>query len=270
MTEPGQTDTYSLSDHVKAIHDHAGKGIVEYCIYDTGELIPEYIRKYNMQGQELVEIDSSKTKAEGVNLMQREISHIEGEYIRHNPDAIAASIIQLICDDLKFRDMQNDTKYVLLNDRLKEAKKNLKENSKNESFRQPKRKAQKDESKFFQKYKERIEAIQEAEIKTMVKEGIPIEEIKEKKAKKAITKKTQAIVNKATTTTKKTTSNKKGKKETKPKLTREEIQTLEEIQKKEFIEAINNLRKDELKDKKPQKQETKGKQTSKAKTKSKK
>ncbi len=55
--------------------------------------------------------------------MQRDLSYVVGDRIRHNPDAIAASIIQLICDDLKFKDMQNDTKYVLLNDRLKRSKK---------------------------------------------------------------------------------------------------------------------------------------------------
>lgn len=176
MTEPGQTDNYTLSDHIKAIHEHAGKGVIEYCIYDTGELIPEYIRKYNMQGQDLVEIDSSKAKAEGIYLMQREISHVTGQYIRHNPDAIAASIIQLICDDLKFKDMQNDTKYVLLNDRLKQAKKSLKQNKKNDNFRKTKKQKPKGESKFARKYKERIESIQESEIKMKVKAGIPIEE----------------------------------------------------------------------------------------------
>ena len=107
MTEPGQTDSYTLSDHIKAINEHTGKGVIEYCIYDTGELIPEYVRKYNMQGQELVEIDLSKAKEEGVYLMQREISCITDGYIRHNPNAVAASIIQLICDDLKFKDMKN-------------------------------------------------------------------------------------------------------------------------------------------------------------------
>ena len=176
MTEPGQTDNYTLSDHIKAIHEHAGKGVIEYCIYDTGELIPEYIRKYNMQGQDLVEIDSSKAKAEGIYLMQREISYVTGQYIRHNPDAIAASIIQLICDDLKFKDMQNDTKYVLLNDRLKQAKKSLKQNKKNDNFRKTKKQKPKGESKFARKYKERIESIQESEIKMKVKAGIPIEE----------------------------------------------------------------------------------------------
>ena len=176
MTEPGQTDNYTLSDHIKAIHEHAGKGVIEYCIYDTGELIPEYIRKYNMQGQDLVEIDSSKAKAEGIYLMQRDISYITGEYIRHNPDAIAASIIQLICDDLKFKDMQNDTKYVLLNDRLKQAKKSLKQSKKNDNMRKTKKQKPKGESKFAKKYKERIESIQESEIKMKVKAGIPIEE----------------------------------------------------------------------------------------------
>ena len=114
MTEPGQTDNYSLSEHIKAINDHAGKGVIEYCIYDTGEIIPEYIRKYNLQGSELVEQDTSKVKVEGVSLIQRNLSQIENGYIRHNPDAIAASIIQLICDDLKFNNMENNTQYVML------------------------------------------------------------------------------------------------------------------------------------------------------------
>ena len=52
--------------------------------------------------------------------------NIDAEFIRHNPDAIASSIIELVCEDLKFRDMQNDTQYLMLNSRLKETKKKLK------------------------------------------------------------------------------------------------------------------------------------------------
>ena len=126
MTEPGQTDNYTLSEHIKAINEHVGKGVIEYCIYDTGEIIPEYIRKYNMEGSELVEQDTSKVKVEGVYLMQRNLSHIENGYIRHNPDAIAASIIQLICDDLKFSNMENNAQYMMLNNKLKDSKKSLK------------------------------------------------------------------------------------------------------------------------------------------------
>lgn len=178
-----------MSDHIKAIIEHAGKGVIEYCIYDTGELVPEYIRKYNMQGQDLVEIDTSVAKEQGIYLMQREISHVQDDFIRHNPEAIAASIIQLICDDLKFKDMQNDTKYVLLNDRLKNAKKALKESSRNDNFRRTKKKKERGESKFQKKYRERIESIQESEIKMKVKSGIPVEEAEKEVIKKQNTKK---------------------------------------------------------------------------------
>ena len=175
MTEPGQTDNYSLSEHIRAIQEHAGKGVIDYCIYDTGEIIPEFIRKYNMEGSELVEQDISRAKVEGVNLMQRNLSYIDGDYIRHNPDAIAASIIQLICDDLKFKDMQNDTQYMMLNDKLKNAKKSMKSDKKAEKQNTNKKTKQdknntRQQSKFFKKYQDRIESIKESELKLKQKE----------------------------------------------------------------------------------------------------
>ncbi|MBR2587596.1 MAG: YvcK family protein, partial [Bacilli bacterium] len=117
MTEPGQTDNYTLSDHIKAIIDHAGEGIINYCIYDTGEVVPEIIRKYNMKGSDLVQQDTAKAKSLGMHLLKRDLATVEGERIRHNPDAIAASIIELICEDLKFRDMQNNPEYMILNNK---------------------------------------------------------------------------------------------------------------------------------------------------------
>ena len=144
-----------------------------------------------MQGQELVQIDAAKAKEQDVYLMQRDLSYVVGDRIRHNPDAIAASIIQLICDDLKFKDMQNDTKYVLLNDRLKEAKKSLKENKKNDNMRKTKKKKERGKSKFFEKYQERINSIQESDEKLKVRKEQEEKEKQEflKEVKKEKTKK---------------------------------------------------------------------------------
>ena len=175
MTEPGQTDNYSLSEHIKAINEHVGKGVIEYCIYDTGEIIPEYIRRYNMEGSELVEQDVSKAKVEGIYMLQRKLSHIENGYIRHNPDAIAATIIELICDDLKFSNMENNTQYMMLNNKLKDNKKNLKkkvrENEKKlKDIKKEKTKGTRGKSKFFEKYSDRIESIKESDLKMKQKE----------------------------------------------------------------------------------------------------
>ena len=163
MTEFGQTDNYTLSEHIKAILDHAGKGIVDYCIYDTGEIIPEYVRKYNKEGCELVEQDVSNVKGMGVKLIQRNLSTIEDDAIRHNPDAIATAIIQLICDDLIFNDMQNNPQFLKLDSKVKETKKKLK-NDKQMQYTKKKRKknSKNKNSKFFEKYNDRIESIRES------------------------------------------------------------------------------------------------------------
>ena len=170
MTEPGQTYNYSLSDHISAINAHAGGPIIDYCIYDTSEIVPEYIRKYNMQGYELIEQDIQKVKNLGVKVMQRNIATVQGEYIRHDPDAVAQAIIELVCEDLKFKDKQNDMKYMLLNDRLKSSKKHNKRIKRN---REKKNKKQlQGKSKFFEKYQDRISSIQESDIKLKEKEKL--------------------------------------------------------------------------------------------------
>ena len=168
MTEYGQTDNYTLYDHVKAIIDHAGKGIIDYCIYDTGEIVPEYIRQYNKEGAELVEQNVSKVKAEGIKLIQRNLSTIENGRIRHNSDVIATSIVQLICDDLKFRDMQNDTQFIMLDSKIKDTNKKIKSTTNKKKNKKKNKNKKRSNSKFFEKYNDRIVSIQES---THIKEN---------------------------------------------------------------------------------------------------
>jgi len=174
MTEPGQTDNYTLSNHIGAILDHAGKGIVDYCIYDSGEIIPEFVKIYNRRGQDVVEQDTQKAKELGIKLLEKNLSQVVGDNIRHNTEAVAESVIELICDDLKFKDEQNDPKYVMLHTKLKEDKKiNKKINKqKRKQIKQSKKAIEEKEnnikkgsSKFSSKYKDRIKSIQESEFK---------------------------------------------------------------------------------------------------------
>ena len=168
MTEPGQTDNYSVSDHLNAIIEHCGKGIVDYCIYDTGEIIPEMIKKYNMEGQDLVEQNIDKVK--GITFLQRNLAMVADGYIRHDPTLVASSIIELICDDLKYQDKQNDPQYMMLNNKLREDKRihKIQEQMKKKEKRlskhpERKNKHQKGKSKFANKYSERIDSIRTAD-----------------------------------------------------------------------------------------------------------
>lgn len=165
MTEMGQTDEYTLSDHIKAIQDYIGEGIIDYCIYDTGEIVPEFIHRYNLKGADVVLPDTVKARALGVKLIQRNLSKIEGDSIRHDSDVIASTIIQLVCDELEFKDMENDSQYMTLNSKLLETKRERRIRERKErKFRKSGRKIferrdKSKKSKFNEKYNKRIESI---------------------------------------------------------------------------------------------------------------
>jgi len=209
MTEPGQTDNYSVSDHLNAIIEHCGNGIVDYCIYDTGEVIPELIKKYNKEGQDLVEQDIDKIR--GIKFLQRNLSMVANSHIRHDPGLVAASVIELICDDLRYQDKQNDPQYLMLNNKLRQEKrigkikKAMKKKEKKKSMEGKRLKTPKSKSKFSSKYKDRIEAIREAdeklknpeEIKEMTKKEIKEEKKKQKEEQKLEKKQTEEIEAKA-------------------------------------------------------------------------
>ena len=174
MTEPGQTDNYTVSDHINAILEHCGKGIVDYCIYDTGEIVPEIIKKYNKDGQDLVEQDIDKIK--GIKFLQRNLATVTDGYIRHDPNLVASSIIELICDDLKYQDKQNDPQYMMLSNKLREdkriqkiQKKMEKKEKKNIKSPSKAKETKRGKSKFSSKYSERIASIKEADEKTKKK-----------------------------------------------------------------------------------------------------
>lgn len=173
MTEMGQTDEYKLSDHIKAIVDYVGKGIIDYCIYDTGEIIPEFIHKYNEEGKDIVIPDVTKAKEYGIKLIQRNLSSIEDDKVRHDSDVIATTIIQLICDELKFEDMQNDSEYMMLNSKLKETKREIHKRERAERrFRKSGRKQferREEDSKFKEKYNKRVQSIKESDKKAKAK-----------------------------------------------------------------------------------------------------
>lgn len=164
MTEPGNTDDYDVSEHIDAIKAHAGEKIVDYCICDNGDIIPEFLRKYNREGSSLVNIDTPKLRGKGIRVVKADVSCVEGEYIRHNPDELAKVIIELICNELKFKDKQSDEQYLLLNSKLKEEKKKkpAKRIKKQPAKIQNKEKGRKS-SKFSNKYQERIKSIKESE-----------------------------------------------------------------------------------------------------------
>ena len=163
MTEPGLTDNYSVADHVNSIIDHCGEGLMDYCLYDTGEVIPEYIKKYNLDGADLVEQNLKDVKERKIKFIKENLSVIKDDNVRHNANLIADLVIQIICDDLKYMDKHNEPEYVMMNSKLK-ADREINKKKKRTSKNKTKGKTQKrvGNSKFASKYQERIKSIKDS------------------------------------------------------------------------------------------------------------
>jgi len=162
MTEPGLTDNYSVADHVNSIIDHCGEGLIDYCLYDTGEVVPEYIKKYNLDGADLVEQDLKNVKERKIKFIKENLSLIKDDSVRHNANLIADIVIQVICDDLKYMDKQKDPEYMMMNSKLKADKVIIKRQKRAKKEKESGKKPRKvGNSKFANKYQERIKSIKD-------------------------------------------------------------------------------------------------------------
>lgn len=181
MTEPGLTDNYSVSDHINAITEHCGERLIDYCLYDTGEVIPEFIKKYNRDGADLVEQDLSEVKEKRIKFVKENLSVIVDGCVRHNASLIADFTIQMICDDLKYMDKQNDPEYLMMNTKLKadkEINRKKRKALKKKDTEKKESNEKRSKSKFANKYSERIESIRSSDKKS--------EERKKKQSNKTV------------------------------------------------------------------------------------
>ncbi len=99
MTQPGETDNYSASDHIKAIFDHmlksgakAGKPLID-AILINNQLPNNLAKKYEERDSLPVEIDSGEIKKMGLELVTSKLIQDNKEgLVRHSPGRLAKSI----------------------------------------------------------------------------------------------------------------------------------------------------------------------------------
>jgi uncharacterized cofD-like protein len=95
MTQPGETDGHRASDHIRAIYQHAGPGIVDYAIVNVEEIPHTLLRKYRQDGA--VPVKADLKNIERMNLIAvKEDLVFETDVVRHDPEKLAEAIIELI------------------------------------------------------------------------------------------------------------------------------------------------------------------------------
>ena len=98
MTQPGETDGYSVSEHIKGIFDHTGQKVFDYCIVNNAPAIWEVLEKYVESGAEPVSIDEDAVSALGVEMIRARVAAGKGDLVRHDPGKLAREIMRLFIE----------------------------------------------------------------------------------------------------------------------------------------------------------------------------
>lgn len=103
MTESGETDDFSASDHVGAILKHTEPGIIDYCIANVSR-IPKFLyEKYKGENKFPVKVedkDEKWFKRERIKLVKAHISGAK-EFVRHNTSKLCDEIMDIIDENKK-------------------------------------------------------------------------------------------------------------------------------------------------------------------------
>ena len=122
MTQPGETDNFSVSDHIKAIFKHCGGKVLDYVIVNMGKRDKELQEKYNEKYSDLVKVDEEKVNKLGVNVIGGDFMKIKNNLVRHNSEKLASILIETIMDKKLLYDRKKIIEYFYLSERLKENK----------------------------------------------------------------------------------------------------------------------------------------------------
>jgi len=119
MTQPGETDGYSVLDHIRAIESHSCEGIINYCIANTADIPNELKKNYTEDGAEIVKIDAEAINNAGIKLIEGDFVSIQNNLVRHNSRKLAEVIIDLVAETVLVRDKKRVIDYYYIKDRLR-------------------------------------------------------------------------------------------------------------------------------------------------------
>ncbi|MEG0284135.1 MAG: uridine diphosphate-N-acetylglucosamine-binding protein YvcK [Erysipelotrichales bacterium] len=87
MSQPGETDNYSLSEHVDAINNHLGFDGIDVIIINNQRISKRVLDLYQEKGAYPLANDFLNLKSKA-NILRYDIAKVEGDRVMHSPDKL--------------------------------------------------------------------------------------------------------------------------------------------------------------------------------------
>ena len=95
MTQDGETEGMTASDHVAALLRHGAPGLVDICLANSAPVRPGLVEKYRAEDAVPIVVDKPAIEALGVELVERPLSSETSDYARHSVTRLAQAVMDL-------------------------------------------------------------------------------------------------------------------------------------------------------------------------------
>jgi len=96
MTQPGETDDYNASSHIKTLISHSHPRIFDYCLVNSAEIPVSVIKRYREEGSFPVVNDRKTVEGMGYRVIDDEFAFIDNGVIRHDAVKLAKIILGIM------------------------------------------------------------------------------------------------------------------------------------------------------------------------------
>ncbi len=97
MTQEGETEGYTVSDHVRALLEHGKPGMLDLCLANSAPIPSYLVEKYRPENAVPIQVDRAATEALGVELVTRPIANTAAmDFARHDPLRLSKELLDLL------------------------------------------------------------------------------------------------------------------------------------------------------------------------------
>ena len=95
MTEDGETEGMTAEDHLSALLEHSGPGLVDICLCNSDPIGGELLARYSAEDAEPMRVDARAVELLGAEVVLKPLMDMECGYARHSGMKVAQAALEL-------------------------------------------------------------------------------------------------------------------------------------------------------------------------------
>ncbi|MBM7840480.1 putative cofD-like protein [Alkalihalobacillus xiaoxiensis] len=101
MTQMGETDGYSASDHLQALVSHCGPHIVQTVLVNGEPISADVLDRYQLEQAKQVVVDKQRLESMGISVIEDRFVLESGQKLRHDAMKVSEALMDLIVEKVQ-------------------------------------------------------------------------------------------------------------------------------------------------------------------------